>query len=546
MKSRTSFFNITVLRKDLTRFLWVWMAVCAVQVLGALNYLEDDRFLLMSLASDLSTGVTGTAVFALVAVLCLFGDLFSKRLCNGLHALPVRREAWLFTHLTAAVIFWLVPQAMRCTIYFLVLGSEWHVALLWLLGSFVQYLFFLSLAVFCAVCAGSKFATAALFLMFNNVGNICYAVVSVFYEPQLVGLIIPGDPFYLLTPTSFFEMNELIQTRYVDNEFMGLYEYAGMGDCWWYVGVIGAVALLLVVLTVLVYRRRRLECIGELVACAPVRAITWGVLTLFGGISAFAFSMLIGGSIVALLGGLVLGGMIGELILTRGKKRIRRGLIKGTTMAAVVGVSILVVSLDPLGVTKWKPSVDEVESVAVGNYYYPDFFEEDWHESLAYQEPDEVREILRIHDLLIQEGTKVSITAGWEEYDEIYIVYKLTDGTEKVRHYYYPLNSDIGRQVESMWSSPEYLLGYENWEDFLRQDLEVYVESYYESFTLDENQTKEILEALKTDCEKGAVDRYAESTIYVSLSNGKSICITPKCRTTSAWLKENLPEVYGD
>jgi len=270
------------------------------------------------------------------------------------------------------------------------------------------------------------------------------------------------------------------------------------------------------------------------------------VLTLFGGISAYAFSMLIGGSIVALLGGLVLGGMIGELILTRGKKRIRRGLIKGTTMAAVVGVSILVVSLDPLGVTRWKPSVDEVESFAVANYYYSGAFEEDWHESLVYQEPDEVREILRIHDLLIQEGTKVSITAGWEEYDEIYIIYKLTDGTEKARRYYYPLNSDIGRKVESMWSSPEYLLGYENWEDFLNQDLEVYVDSDYGSWTLDGDQTKEILEALKTDCEKGAVDRYAESTIYVGLSNGKSICITPKCRTTTAWLKVNLPEVYGD
>ena len=61
-----------------------------------------------------------------------------------------------------------------------------------------------------------------------------------------------------------------------------------------------------------------------------------------------------------------------------------------------------------------------------------------------------------------------------------------------------------------------------------------------------ERQTKEILEVLKTDCEKGAVDRFAEPTFYVGLSNGKSICITPKCRTTTAWLKENLPEAYGD
>ena len=37
----------------------------------------------------------------LLAALVLFGDLDNPRMCNALHALPLRRETWFFSHAAA-------------------------------------------------------------------------------------------------------------------------------------------------------------------------------------------------------------------------------------------------------------------------------------------------------------------------------------------------------------------------------------------------------------------------------------------------------------
>ena len=93
MKLRTLCCNKTVLRKDISRFAPLW----AIYLIGGL------LVMLTTLSSSTSSGaarslagtIGGFSIINMIyAALCaqmLFGDLFQSRMCNALHAMPLRR-----------------------------------------------------------------------------------------------------------------------------------------------------------------------------------------------------------------------------------------------------------------------------------------------------------------------------------------------------------------------------------------------------------------------------------------------------------------------
>ena len=112
MKSRTSFFDGTLLRKDITRFSPVWLLYLIGGTLlswGSMVYNEPGWNLRTYNSTIGPMGIVNMC-YALIAAECLFGDLFNTRMCNGLHALPRRRETFFITHVTAGVLFSMVNQ----------------------------------------------------------------------------------------------------------------------------------------------------------------------------------------------------------------------------------------------------------------------------------------------------------------------------------------------------------------------------------------------------------------------------------------------------
>ena len=125
MKLRTSFFNATVLKKDITRFapLWglytVFMLLVVLAIWG--DYTEPARF--AGNADEIMVGMgVVNFIYAGLAALCLFGDLFKQRLCNALHAMPLRREGWFLTHCAAGFLFCLGPNALGAVLAAAMLG----------------------------------------------------------------------------------------------------------------------------------------------------------------------------------------------------------------------------------------------------------------------------------------------------------------------------------------------------------------------------------------------------------------------------------------
>ena len=108
MKSKTSFFNKTVFKKNLTRFAPVMAVYTLCLILGMMmlyqNNEEMGRTFWFASRMGECIQVMGLVnlFFAPLCAMLLFGDLYNSRMCNALHAMPMRRETLFLTNVVSA------------------------------------------------------------------------------------------------------------------------------------------------------------------------------------------------------------------------------------------------------------------------------------------------------------------------------------------------------------------------------------------------------------------------------------------------------------
>ena len=156
MKSRISFFNGTAFRKNMTRFAPAWLLYTVCLLLGLVMLADSgvEYWLSANIASGIGFMSIVNFGYALLTALLLFGDLTNGRMCNALHALPLRREAWFGTNVVSGLVFSLIPTAIMTVpaliaSCFSAMEQGWQIPLYWLLGTNLQYIFFFGLAVLC-------------------------------------------------------------------------------------------------------------------------------------------------------------------------------------------------------------------------------------------------------------------------------------------------------------------------------------------------------------------------------------------------------------
>ena len=97
MKLRTSFCNKTLLRKNITRFSPVWgvYTLCLLVGMGLMYMDADNGKVNFWFASHMAKSIQIMGLvnlfFAPITAMLLFGDLFNSRMCNAIHAMPLRR-----------------------------------------------------------------------------------------------------------------------------------------------------------------------------------------------------------------------------------------------------------------------------------------------------------------------------------------------------------------------------------------------------------------------------------------------------------------------
>ncbi len=569
MKSRTSFFDKTVLRKDITRFapLWGLYLIGGLLIAITVASLEGKYYSIARMLSNV-IGPFGviSIVYALLNAQLLFGDLFNTRLCNALHAMPLRREGWFFTHVTAGMLFSLVPNAIIALVLMPMTGKFWYTALLWLLGMEIHYLFFFGLAVFCMLLTGNRFAAAAVYTIINFLSLIVMWFATVVFQPLMYGVVIRDEVFTPYCPVvKLCMLNEFFEVEHdpscmckIDKYFYQfenggehLYRFNGLTDNWWYPVILAGLGIILGAVALLLYRRRHLETAGDFMAFKGVKPVFTVVYTLCAGACLQLIGNLFGDPVyIFMVIGLIVGYFTSQMLLNRSLRvfKARNWLCAALFLVVVFG-SLGLCKIDVFGITRWTPDADDVVEVKVADSRVDEFTK--YNTDATLSDPENIKRLIAIHQLLYAEGPYEdrNTDAG---YQNLTICYTLKDGRQVYRQYKATQNGKAAQAIDALiFKNPIFALRADSAEKLVENVANVQIDY----MSLRGASIPSLLEALWADAEAGTLlisgtyKPEGEHVCNISLNykdgSGISFSIFDNNVNTTAWLKEHLPDSIG-
>lgn len=548
MKSRTSFFNATALRKDITRFAPVW-ALYSVFLLLCLTVITDFDGARASIASSFRSTIKGMSVvslcYALLNAELLYGDLYRVKMCNALHALPLRREGWLAVHTAAGLLFAFVPNALVALVSAVLLLDYAAAALWWMLAADLMYLFFFALATLSAQCAGNRFALAAVYFICNFLSLIVAWALNSLYLPLLRGVELDYSGFERFCPVVY-----MMEFSYASVGKDQVHLEAG----WGYLGVCAAVALVLFAAALLLYRRRKLESAGDFVAVPWLKPVLLVIYTLCVGVVFRLFYYLFTGreSVAFLIIGIVIGFFTGQMALQRTVRVFRpKALIGLAALLGALGVSLLVTWLDPFGRVGYIPGADRIEQVQISGYTLH-----------MLTEKSDFATVTALHEALLESpesdsGTRISLE------------YTLKNGKKLSRSYC--VSQERAAQLaelRTLYCKPSYFFGElgDDPQALFKAVKLIYGYScegeFSEFYITDAADRQGLLEAILSDIADGSmiqsrIFHSGDSSILYGLEvqytvrnadgfpedTTAGISVYADCKNTLAWLNANVPRI---
>ena len=506
MKLKTSFFNIHVLKKNLTRFAPVWILYAVAEVLGvlALGGEESGWYAreIMNLMGPVAIFHCG---YALIVAACLFGDLFDSRLCNGLHAMPMRREGWLITGIVSGFLFALIPAVVGGGFAAVLMGQYAWVALIWQITSFLQFFFFFGLAVFSAMCAGKRLGMIAIYGILNFLPLLIYLVATTVYEPMLYGVVITNDWFNLFSP-----LVKIASHTYLDGSYDKILGFVFLGwlpESWIYLWSCTGIGVVLYGLGFLLYRKRHLETAGDFLSFKLAKLFFLVVYTFGVGTFLYCFAELFGleSNYLFLAVGMLIGYFTGWMLLERTVKIFTKKVLIGfAAFALLFGGSLGLTYADPLGVQTYIPKTDKIESVSLyptGSSYIYTMQRE--YSGWYITDPAEIAQVQQLHGMMInaphdKPGETVLID----------VTYRLKNGVEVYRSYRVLAEDILAEELSAFLSDVRAIFHTSDWEKLTQnvEEMQVYFDDTgYEYELLDPTQQQALLEAIRLDAEAGTM-----------------------------------------
>ena len=470
MRSGTSFFDGTVFKKTVFRFwpLWgmylaAWLIALPLSGLMMLRmdsghnsygrYMEDFALYRVpgSVADD---GMVVFLLFGVLAAMAVFSHLYNARSANLFGSLPVRREGLFLTHYLSGLSFLIVPNVV---IFLLTLAVEaaggcvvMKGLLFWLAVACGESFFFYSLAVFCAMFTGHILALPAFYVIVNffvlTVTGLVTTVFEVFYYgfagfpdgvDKVVEWLTPTNRLYGVVDSWTAPLHENPVNSVLSNDELALVT-EGLGT----VGIYALAALALTVGAFFLYRARRLESAGDVVAVRPMRPVfKYGVALCVGLVFGMGTMFIIGGGDVTLMIAIVVWGVIGyfaaEMLLQKSFKVFKkwRG---AAAVTAVFVVLFLVVGFDLTGFETRVPNPDSVDSVEISGLAVMYLDDDGDHFAGTITAPEAIRWITLLHKAAVNQRDY-----DWDDWykqggstTSLYVTYHLKNGGVLSRQYY--------------------------------------------------------------------------------------------------------------
>ena len=451
MKSRTSFFNFTVLRKNISRFFPLWGLLTVFKVLYLMLTAGDPNYFAGTVADGLVSNGFMQFYYGGLCALLLFGGLFDTRTAYTIHALPLRREGWFLTHLCSGICLYLLPNGVEALLSMLLLGSFWYLALLQLVIGFVLFLLFFAIGAFSCQCSGTRLGALAVYMLTNFFSMLVFFLVETFYIPLLRGIAINTQLAMHLCPAVAITNGQfvLLESRYVNSGYNSGHweaEFQGfVGNDWLQLLFAGLIALAILAVALLLYRRRQIERAGNFIA---VRFMVPVFLVLYSLSCGAGLYLISDRSYLFMIAGIAIGFFTGLMLLQKKVNVFHKHawLTLGILILVFLG-SLGITKLDLFGSVSYVPDPDQVKYATISEnvYSYTSLTSSmDFEESVRLDTPEELQALEKVHHTLLEE-TEESIK-------QTMITYRLKDGRTIHRVYSYDSASESSKQLRPLLS----------------------------------------------------------------------------------------------
>ena len=562
MQSKTSFskyFNATLLRRNLTRFWPLWgMASFAGSLFPLallVQFLRDEDFYMWNRPLDFTEIYYYAAAYAvpivslLYAILCamlVWSYLYNSRSVGLLHTLPIRREGLFFTNFLSGMAMMLIPYVIvgaLCVLVSVVGGcfdaKGLGVTILAVLGlSF----FYFATATAAAFITGNIFALPAVYFLLHFLAVMLDWLVCTFSQGFIFGLSGGySGVVEWLSPTVYLENHLRVSGTYEEvfqrGELTGTGYYTDVLTAvelqnLWLIGVYALAGAALLAIAWLLYRRRRSESAGDVVAVGWMKPVfrcgVTGLAALLGGLLLYelfwrSFQESQYYEVLPLLVCMLVAGAIGyygaSMLLAK-SLRVFRGSWRGLLLtAAGCALVCAVLHFDVLGVADRVPEVSRVEKMTLytadNNYtFYPD-------EDAVLME-----QVRAVHQAITADRDYIVGVTGQEDWwsqpvigdASFHVTYYLSSGLKVDRTYYLPISRQRLAQEGTYDNLLDSLVNSNAMKDrrihlndarFAPTGGSVYVERQKMGYDLSSRECAALQEAVARDAAAGAWGQYA-------------------------------------
>ena len=494
MKSATSSskpgrFCPALWKKNMARFwplwavFWVfWLFLAPLTLLtqdaeATLHYTDSFAlsgpayFAQITLLDLLSTaGVFSALIFGSLSAMAVFSYLYSSRSVDFFHALPVCREGLFLTSIVSGYSFLALPTlavALATLLAEAALGCLAPGALgMWLAVMLLMEFFFFGFGVFCAMFTGHILAMPVFtgilnFLAFVVLGLLDNIFTSfVFGFSSSDGLAAAG---LWLSPA--LRLSASLSTRPIyaaDGVTFQRVAFWGLG----YVLLYALVGAVLLCAALALYRRRRLEAAGDVVAVRAVRPLfQYGVgvcaALALGSVCYLLFVPALPEGVWTLLAFLLLWGAVGyfvaRMLLDKSFWVFRKGWPGCLALLAALVLFTVGMEADVTGYERRVPAADRVESVTVTGITSAPYDEAN-ASALTFTDPALIQAVTALHQSIVDthadwpepqisyayqpaakaaevETAPLTIEVQTQSTFTVYLTYTLTNGDTLARRY---------------------------------------------------------------------------------------------------------------
>ncbi len=473
MQSRTSFFNKTLFLKTIKRFWPVWVfyfGVWFTLMPLALNGYNRSSFItgtsiirqILSMAQD--AGPFMGFAFGCLGAMAVWSFMYNFRSVSGTVSLPISREALFITLTLAGIVPMLFANVLifLCTMLVELIHGAVHMAALlsWLGMVSLQLVFFYGFAVFCAQLTGNIIVLPCVYAVLNFTAYVVESLCVNLAGGFVYGISSSGsNKLLFLSPLAKMvsDINyEPLRTEVADGGYQ-VYNY--VFTRWDALIAYAVVGIALTVLALLLFKARRMETAGDVVAVKVLKPVfkycmSFGCALVLGFVlfAACGISTDTGNdqrrALMLMFLFMAIGSAIGcfgsEMLMQKSFRVFKRGWAGFGISLVCIAALLLGMEGDVIGYERYVPSAEEVETVLIR-----------CDGVVRLEEGENIADALALHESVIankniHENMRYDYNSGVRD-QYLRLEYSLKDGSTVKRNYYLKYNmNDSGTYGDTL------------------------------------------------------------------------------------------------